>query len=151
MATISFYKEARLYTGASTNGRQQYIFNASASATWRVLLVNGYVFSAEHSLKSQITNEVTAANYQTNGLDLGNVTWTVATSGTATFDAADTQVTASSTTITANGAVIYYVCAKSTLAETSPFAYVDFSGTAAAGDTTLMKITWNAAGIMELK
>ena len=153
MATFTFYNPARLRVAASTGAKAPFLFNASASATWKLLFVNGYTFNNDHSARNQITNEVTAANYQTLGVDLQNITWTLAASGTCTFDAADTIVTASATAITADGAVLYYnsAVAVSDGSTATLFAYVNFSGTAVAGDTTIMKITWNAAGLMELK
>ena len=150
-ATFTFFNPARLYVGASTNGLKPFLFNSSASAVWKVKLVNGYVFNNDHSAFSQITNETTAANYQTGGVDLINITWTIAASGTATFDAADIIITASATAITSDGAIVYNNSAAGTQAAATTYAYVNFGGTAVAGDTTLLKITWNAAGLMELK
>jgi len=100
-----------------------------------------------HDRFDDITNQVANGNgYTTGGATLAGVTVTVDnTDDEGVFDAND--VTWSSSTITARGAVIY----KDTgTASTSPLiCYVDFGSdfSSASGNFT---ITWNAEGIINL-
>lgn len=102
-----------------------------------------------NSTLSQLTNQVANANgYTTGGNTLSSVTWTQS-SGTATFDAADTTWTASGGSITARFAVIYddtsasdsLVCV--CLLDTAPADV-----TATSGNT--LTIQFNASGIFTL-
>ncbi len=151
MATINYYQTAKLYVGGSTAGTKQINHANSAAGAWKLQLVNGYTFNNDHSVESQITNEVSGlANYVVGGVDLTNITWTIDTSGTATFDAADVAVTASGTAIDADGAVIIYASGASGLSAAPLYAFIDFVGTSQAGDTTTFKITFNADGITKI-
>lgn len=99
-----------------------------------------------HVFFSDVTNEVSGTGYTAGGATLASVTLNIdTTNDLVAFDAAD--VTWSTSTITARGAVIY----KSTgTGSTSPLlAYVDFGAdkTSTAGNFT---IQWNASGIMTL-
>lgn len=93
-----------------------------------------------------VTNEVTGSGYTAGGATLASKTTTVDnTDNEAVFDAAD--VTWSSSSITARGAVVY----KDTgTASTSPLmCYFDFGSdqTSSSGD---FKITWNSEGIINI-
>ncbi|MBS4082927.1 MAG: hypothetical protein KGZ73_05200 [Rhizobiales bacterium] len=99
-----------------------------------------------HDNFDDITNEVSGTGYTAGGATLANKAVTADnTDNEGVFDADD--VTWSSSTITARGAVIY----KSTgTASTSKLiAYVDFGSdkTSTAGNFT---IQWNAEGILNL-
>jgi hypothetical protein len=118
--------------------------------TFKVMLVSSsYTFSAAHTQKSDITNELATANgYTAGGATLGSVTWGHS-SGTATFDAADTVWTASGGSIVARRAVIYSdtstndLLVASVLLDTTP---ADVTTT--TGNT--LTLQWNASGIFTL-
>lgn len=99
-----------------------------------------------HDNFDDVTNEVTGTGYTAGGATLASVTVTADnTDNEGVFDAAD--VTWSTSTITARGAVVY----KSTgTAATSPLiAYYDFGSDqiSSNGDFT---IAWNAGGLISL-
>lgn len=100
-----------------------------------------------HEFFDDVTNEVSGAGYTAGGETLAGAAVTVdTTDDEGVFDADD--VTWSSSTITARGAVLY----KSTgTASTSPLiAYFDFgtNQSSTAGDFI---IQWNAEGILNLQ
>lgn len=108
---------------------------------------SSYTFAATHSVRADLTNELsTAAGYTAGGATM-TATWTNS-SGTVTFDSNDISWTASGGTITARRAVIYddtpsspldpLVC--SSLLDNSP---ADVSAT--TGNTLTVAI--NASGI----
>jgi len=94
-----------------------------------------------HDYFDDITNEIAGTGYTAGGEELGSKTQT-ATSGTYTFDAADT--TWSSATFTARYAIVY----KDTgVDSTSPLiGYVNFGGDVSPTSSD-MTIQWNASGI----
>lgn len=143
--TVSKYNTYTLYTGGSVAGVAQINHANAASGAFRVVLVNdSYTFSSNHSAYSQITNEISAANYTSGGLVLTNVTYTVGTSGTATFDASDVTVTASGTDMSAAGAVVR-------VGEGGPLMFfVDFGQTEVASDGNTFNINWSADGITRI-
>jgi hypothetical protein len=99
-----------------------------------------------HDNFDDITNEVSGTGYTAGGATLGTVTVTAdTTDNEGVFDAAD--VTWSTSTITARGAVIY----KSTgVASTSKLiCYLDFTTdkSSSSGDFT---IQWGSEGILNL-
>lgn len=99
-----------------------------------------------HDFFDDVTNEVSGTGYTAGGAALANKSVTADnTDNEGVFDADD--VTWSSSTITARGAVIY----KSTgTASTSPLiAYIDFGSdkSSSAGNFT---ISWNSEGILNL-
>lgn len=99
-----------------------------------------------HDFFDDITNEVTGTGYTAGGATLASKTVTQDdTDNEGVFDAAD--VTWSTSTITARGAVIY----KSTgTASTSPLiAYIDF-GSDQVSTAGNFVITWNAEGILNI-
>jgi len=95
-----------------------------------------------HDFKADVTNEVTGTGYTAGGESLTSVTLTQS-GGTITFDAAD--VTWTSSTITARGAVIY----DDSLTDDPLIAYIDFGAdkSSSAGDFVL---SFNASGIFTL-
>ena len=116
--------------------------------TIRVMLVtSSYTPDQDtHEFKDSVTNEVVGTGYTAKGAELANKTVTADdTDNEGVFDADD--VTWSSSTITARGAVIY----KDTgTAGTSPLiCYLDFAAdkSSSNGDFT---IAWNAEGIVNL-
>ena len=92
-ATVSFYDSFKEYIGDGTIDMD--------NDTFKLMLVTStYTFSAAHTVKTDITNELSTANgYTAGGASLTSVTWSQ-TSGTATFDAADTAWTASGGNLT---------------------------------------------------
>lgn len=99
-----------------------------------------------HEDFADITNEVSGTGYTAGGESLASKAVTADnTDNEGVFDAAD--VTWSTSTITARGAVVYY---DSTVAATSLLiCYIDFGSdqSSSAGDFT---ISWNAEGIVNL-
>lgn len=93
-----------------------------------------------------ITNEASGAGYTAGGITLSSTTVILdTTDDEAAFDAAD--VTWSTSTITARGAVLYR---NTGTASTSPLiAYFDFGSdkVSSAGDFT---IAWNSEGLLNL-
>jgi hypothetical protein len=95
-----------------------------------------------HDFKADVTNEVSGTGYDAGGKSLTSVTLTQS-GGTITFDAAD--VTWTSSTITARGAVIY----DDSLTDDPLIAYIDFGAdkSSSSGDFVL---SFNASGIFTL-
>lgn len=95
-----------------------------------------------HDFKADVTNEVTGTGYSAGGESLTSVTLTQS-GGTITFDAAD--VTWTSSTITARGAVVY----DDSLASDPLICYIDFGAdkSSSSGDFVL---SFNASGIFTL-
>jgi len=133
------------------NGFKFYIMNGGIDLdtdTIKVMLVTStYTPNQDtHVFRSSVTNEVTGSGYSAGGATLASKTVTQDdTDNEGVFDAAD--VTWSTATITARGAVIY----KSTgVAGTDTLiCYLDFVSdqTATGADFT---IAWNAEGIVNL-
>jgi hypothetical protein len=141
-ASISFYNSFREYVGDGTIDLD--------NDTFKVMLVtSSYTFSASHTVKADITNELSTANgYTAGGATLASVTWGHS-GGTATFDAENTVWTATDSGITARRAVIYSDTAASDelvasiLLDTTPADV-----TATAGNT--LTLQWNGSGIFTL-
>lgn len=141
-ASISFYNSFREFVADGTIDLDTH--------TFKVMLVSSsYTFSAAHTVKTDITNELATANgYTAGGATLGSVTWGHS-GGTATFDAADTTWTASGGPITARRAVIYDDTAASdelvasVLLDTTP---ADVTAT----DGNTLTLQWNASGILTI-
>lgn len=116
------------------------------SDTFKVMLVTAsYTYSAAHDFRDDITNEVSGTGYSSGGAALGSPTFN--NSGTtAVFDGSD--VTWSSSTITARGAVIYKSRGGASSSDEVLF-FIDFGSdkSSSAGDFT---ITWAAGGIAVL-
>jgi hypothetical protein len=132
-------------TGTSTAGAARVVdFDTD---TIKVMLVtNTYVPSATgHAAKNSVTNEVTGTNYTAGGAALGTVT-VVDSTGTITFDAADTTWTQNAGGFsTARHAIIYKDTG--TAATSTLIGWIDFGADKGnvAGDLTLQ---WNASGIV---
>ena len=112
--------------------------------TLKIMLVtSGYTPDfGTHDFKADVTNEVVGTGYTAGGETLTSVALTQS-AGTITFDAAD--VTRTSSTITARGAVIY----DDTLASDPLICYIDFGSdqSSSSGD---FQIAFNASGIFTL-
>jgi len=95
-----------------------------------------------HDFKTDVTNEVAGTGYSAGGESLSSVTLTQS-GGTITFDADD--VTWTSSTITARGAVVY----DDTLVNKPLICYIDFAAdkSSSSGDFVL---SFNASGIFTL-
>ncbi len=95
-----------------------------------------------HDFKADVTNEVVGTGYSAGGESLTSVTLTQS-GGTITFDADD--VTWTSSTITARGAVVY----DDSLTNDPLIAYIDFGAdkSSSSGDFVL---SFNASGIFTL-
>lgn len=146
-ASITFYNTFKEYVADGT-------FDLNTD-TFKVALVSStYTFAATHSVYADLTNELSTANgYTSGGATLASVTFSQ-TSGTATFDAADTTWTASGGSIVARRAIIYKSgtansrvspLVASILMETTP-APADITVT--TGNT--LTLQYNASGIFTL-
>jgi hypothetical protein len=95
-----------------------------------------------HDFKADVTNEVSGTGYSAGGNSLTSVTCTQS-GGTITFDADD--VTWTSSTITARGAVVY----DDSLTDDPLICYIDFGAdkSSSSGDFVL---SFNASGIFTL-
>ena len=95
-----------------------------------------------HDFKADVTNEVVGTGYTAGGETLTSLSLTQS-AGVITFDAAD--VTWTSSTITARGAVIY----DDTIASDPLICYIDFGSdqSSSSGDFVL---SFNASGIFTI-
>lgn len=99
-----------------------------------------------HDFFDDVTNEVTGTGYTAGGASLASKVVSVdTTDNEGVFDAAD--VTWSTSTITARGAVIYK--STGTASTSALICYLDFGSdqSSSAGDFT---ISWNSEGIVNL-
>ena len=111
-----------------------------------ILMSSSHTFTATHTQKSDVsTNEIAQANGYLQGAEtLASVTLQES-SGTLTFDAADSVWTASGGSIAADDGVIY---SETAINPTDPLmCSIDFDGTQTAVDGTDFRITYNASGI----
>lgn len=150
-ATATPYETYTLYAAASTNSISQ--INHAASGKFKLMfLTAGYTFVNEHSVESQLTaNETDATGgYPVGGVDIPNVTFTLAASGTATFDGDNVIVTASGGDLSARYmAVIASVAASS---DRRPVMFlIDPGAVQTAGDGTTFNVNWSADGIVQVK
>lgn len=126
---------------------------ALRAATVKVTLhTSSYTFAATHNVYADLTNELSTANGYTNGgASLASISWSQ-TSGTATFDAADTVWTASGGSIVARRAVIRVVGTFNS--QVDPLiASILMDNTPADVTTTTgntLTLVWNASGIFTL-
>lgn len=143
--TTNFYETYFLYALTSVAGVRQINHGKD---TFKILFMSGsYSFVNEHSTKAQVTaNQIDVPNYVADGITLENVTYTIAASGTGTFDADDVIVTASGGDMSAASAIIYREGTGDPL-----LLQIDFGQTETAGDGTTFQITFNADGIVEAK
>lgn len=144
-ASITFYNSFREYIADGTIDLDTDTFKVT-------LHTSTYTPSAAHTVYADLTNELATANGYTNGgVALSSVTWGH-TSGTATFDAADTTWTASGGSIVARYAVIRKDGTANAIV--SPLvAYVLLDTTPADVTTTTgntLTLAWNASGIFTI-
>ena len=141
-ASLTFYNSFREYVADGTIDLDTHTFKV-------MLVASGYTPSTAHTVKSDVTNELSTANgYTAGGATLGSVTWGHS-GGTATFDAADTVWTASGGSIVARYAVIY----DDTAASDELVCYI-LLDTAPADVTTTagnsLTLQWNGSGIFTI-
>lgn len=143
-AAIYFYNSFTEYVADGTIDLDTHTFKV-------MLTTSSYTPSAAHTVKTDVTNEhgnQGAPGYETGGKALSSVTW-AQSSGTATFDAADTSWTATGGSITARYAVIY----DDTAASDELVCYILLDDTPADVTATTgnaFTISWNASGIFTL-
>lgn len=141
-ASLTFYNSFREYVADGTIDLDTHTFKV-------MLVASGYTPSAAHTVKADVTNELSTANgYTAGGATLGSVTWGHS-GGTATFDAADTTWTASGGSIVARYAVIY----DDTAASDELVCYILLDTTPAdvtTTDTNTLTLQWNASGILTI-
>ncbi len=143
--SINFYDKFAEYIGDST-------VDLDADAFYHVLLNSSHTFTATNNILTDIsTNQLSTANGYTQatgggtGKALASITW-VESSGTVTFDAADTTWTASGGSIAADDVVLFDDTVASPIVDPL-LCSVDFGGTQTAGDGTNFLVSWNASGI----
>lgn len=141
-ASLTFYNSFREYVADGTIDLDTHTFKV-------MLVASGYTPSAAHTVKADVTNELSTANgYTAGGATLGSVTWGHS-GGTATFDAADTVWTASGGSIVARYAVIY----DDTAASDELVCYILLDTTPADVTTTAgntLTLQWNGSGIFTI-
>jgi len=141
-ASLTFYNSFREYVADGTIDLDTHTFKV-------MLVASGYTPSTAHTVKSDVTNELSTANgYTAGGATLGSVTWGHS-GGTATFDAADTVWTASGGSIVARYAVIY----DDTAASDELVCYILLDTTPADVTTTAgnsLTLQWNGSGIFTI-
>lgn len=146
-ASITFYDSFREYLGDGTIDLDTHTFKL-------MLVTSTYTPSAAHTVKADVTNEITTAGgYVAGGQALTGVTWGH-TGGTATFDdTANVVWTASGGDIDASRYAILYDDTPTSPADPL-VAYILMDTTPAnvgpitSGNT--LTITWNASGIFTL-
>lgn len=113
-----------------------------------MLVTSTYVPNQDtHTKRSDVTNEVVGAGYTAGGVTLANKTVTVDNTGnTGVFDADDVTIT--SATITARGAVLYKSRGGASSAD-ELIGYLDF-GSDIASTSGNFVITFSANGILTL-
>jgi hypothetical protein len=126
------------------NGNQ---IDLDTDAIGVALVLSGYSPNIDtHDFFDDITNEASGAGYTAGGITLSGTTVFMNTAtDLAMFDAAD--VTWSTSTITARGAVLYH--RTGTAGTSKLIAYFDF-GTDQVSSAGNFTIQWNAAGILTL-
>lgn len=141
-ASLTFYNSFREYVADGTIDLDTHTFKV-------MLVASGYTPSTAHTVKTDITNELSTANgYTAGGATLGSVAWGHS-GGTATFDAADTVWTASGGSIVARYAVIY----DDTAASDELVCYILLDTTPADVTTTAgntLTLQWNGSGIFTI-
>lgn len=141
-ASLTFYNSFREYIADGTIDLDTHTFKV-------MLVASGYTPSTAHTVKADVTNELSTANgYTAGGATLGSVAWGHS-GGTATFDAADTVWTASGGSIVARYAVIY----DDTAASDELVCYILLDTTPADVTTTAgntLTLQWNGSGIFTI-
>lgn len=141
-ASLTFYNSFREYVADGTIDLDTHTFKV-------MLVASGYTPSTAHTVKADVTNELSTANgYTAGGATLGSVTWGHS-GATATFDAADTVWTASGGSIVARYAVIY----DDTAASGELVCYILLDTTPADVTTTAgntLTLQWNGSGIFTI-
>lgn len=144
-ASLTFYNKFKEYVADGTIDLD--------NDTFKVILVSSsYTPSAStHTVYADITNELSTANgYTAGGATLGSVTWGES-GGTATFDAADTQWTASGGSIAARYAVIYDDTPTSPADPLVCYILLDTTpADVTATDGNTLTLQWDASGIFTL-
>ncbi len=120
---------------------------------FQMLMNSSHVFTATHTIRTDVSaNQIaTGSGYTqaTGGLtgeELASITW-VESSGTVTFNAADTTWTASGGSIgPATDLVLFDDTAGAPAVDALAYS-IDFDASETAGDGTNFVITWNGSGI----
>jgi hypothetical protein len=114
---------------------------------FRVLLVNGYTFSALHDEKADVVaSEIPAGSaYSTGGIQLTGKTFGFDDANDRSkWDADDVSITASGGSLgPVTGAIIYSV----TSTDDKLVAYLDFGGAETASDGEELRLTFGADGL----
>lgn len=141
-ASLSFYNSFKAAIGFTPLDMN--------SDTFRMMLVTAsYTFAATHTVKADITNELSTANgYTAAGQDMTSMVFSQ-TSGTAKWDADDLSWTASGGNLVFRRGVIYDDSSSgdplilSVLFDTTPADITVLNG-------NTFTIAWNASGIFTL-
>ncbi len=145
VVTINRYNKWPEYFGDNTA-------DLDADQLFQMLMNSSHVFTATNTIRTNVSaNQIATANGYTQatggltGKELASITW-VESSGTVTFDAADTTWTASGGSIGPADDLVLFD--DTTTAVVDALAYsIDFGGSETAGDGTNFVITWNGSGI----
>ena len=139
------YSSAKEYIGDSTIDLDNHTFKAQLHLSTYTPNLN------THTVRADLTNEHANANgYTTGGATIGSITW-VSSSGTATYDSADVQWTASGGSIVARYAVIYDDTPSSPLDPLLCYSLLDTTpGDVTATNGNTFTIQMNASGIFTL-
>jgi hypothetical protein len=136
------YSSAKEYIGDSTIDLDGHVFKLQLHTSTYTPNLN------THTVRADLTNELATANgYTAGGATIGSITW-VASSGTATFDSADVQWTATGGSITARHGVIYDDTPSSPLDPLLAYATLDATpADVTATDGNTFTVAMNASGI----
>ena len=118
--------------------------------TFKVILVNGYVFNATHASKASISSELGTGNGYTSGGETLDQTWSFS-SGLTKFDANDVSwlVDVGGTIGPCTGAIIYNDTSTDPT-DDRLVCYIDFGATETAGASTEFKIVFDTNGIFTI-
>lgn len=121
-----------------------------ATDTFKIMLVNGYVFNAAHASKASILNELGTGNGYTAGGATLTQSW-LFNSGLTRFDADDVSwlVDVGGTIGPCTGAIIYNDTVTSPT-DDRLVCYIDFGTTETAGASTEFKIVFDTNGIFTI-
>lgn len=145
-ASVTFYNSFKEYMADGTIDLD--------NATFKVMLTtSAYTPSATHTVKADVTNEISATNGYTAGGVTVAATW-VRTSGTVAFDLADAVWTAAGGSLSARYAVVYASGSMGSPSVTDPLVcYILLDTTpqdVTATDTNQLKVVFNASGLFTL-
>ena len=151
-ATTSIYHTYTLYAGSSAAGVPQINHEGGGGKFKVMFLTAAYTFDNEHSVEAQLTaNEADGTGgYTVGGEPIPNITYTLGSSGTSTFDGDNVVVTASGGDLSARYMAV--IASANVSAERRPVMFfIDPGQVETAGDGTTFNVNWSADGIVQVK